>query len=140
MMRASFSRKTKAHGAKHLAARDQALLWVLFDTGITVSELCALHLADLDQHTGVLRVRGKGGKERQMPLGATCLSHLRAYLKRMEPTTTRGLARRQAGGDTLFASRGKQPLTRNGVTMVFARFRTRAGIGDDVKLSHRTLW
>jgi site-specific recombinase XerD len=130
VMRGGFSQAAKAPGAKHLAARDQALLWVLFDTGITVAELCALHLADLDQHTGVLRVRGKGGKERQMPLGATCLSHLRAYLKRMEPTTTRGLARRQAGGDTLFASRGKQPLTRNGVTMVFARLRKRAGISD----------
>ena len=65
-----------------------------------------------------------------MPLGATCLSHLRAYLRQMEPTTKRGLARRRAGGDPLFGSKGKQPLTRNGVTMVFARFRTRAGISD----------
>ena len=130
VMRAGFSRKTKAPGAKRMAPRDQALLWVLFETGITVSELCALRVADLDQHTGLLRVRGKGGKERQMPLGATCLSHLRAYLKQMEPTTKRGLARRHAGGDPLFGSQGKQPLTRNGVTMVFARFRTRAGISD----------
>jgi len=129
-MRAGFSQTAKAPGAKHLAARDQALLWVLFDSGITVSELCALRLADLDQHAGLLRVRGKGGQERQMPLGATCLSHLRAYLKQMEPTTKRGLARRHAGGDPLFASQGKQPLTRNGVTMVFARLRTQAGIGD----------
>jgi site-specific recombinase XerD len=130
VMRAGFSQIAKAPGAKHLAARDQALLWVLFDSGITVSELCALRLADLDQHTGLLRVRGKGGKERQMPLGESCLSHLRAYLKQMEPTTKRGLARRHAGGDPLFASKGKQALTRNGVTMVFARFRKRAGISD----------
>ncbi len=113
-----------------MAARDQALLWVLFETGITVSELCALCVADLDQHTGLQSVRGKGGKERQIPLGATCLSYLRAYLKQMEPTTKRGLARRQAGGDPLFGSKGKQPLTRNVVTMVFARLRTRAGVGD----------
>ena len=83
----------------------------------------------LTNNTGLLRVRGKGGQERQMP-GATCLSHLRAYLKQMEPTTKRGLARRHAGGDPLFGSQGKQPLTRNGVTMVFARFRTRAGISE----------
>ena len=113
-----------------MAARDQALLWVHFDSGITVSELCALRLADLDQNAGLLRVRGKGGKERQMPLGATCLSHLRVYLKQMEPTTKRGLSRRHAGGDPLFGSKEKQPLTRNGVTMVFARFRTRAGLSD----------
>jgi len=82
------------------------LLWVLFETGMTVSELCALRLADLDQYAGLLRVRGKGGKERQMPLGATCLSRLRAYLKQMEPTTKRGLARRHVGGDPLFGPRG----------------------------------
>jgi len=129
-MRVGFPRKTKAHGSKRTALRDQAILWVLFETGMTVSELCALRLADLDQHAGLLSVRGKGGKERQIPLGATCLSHLRSYLKQMEPTTKRGLSRRHAGGDPLFGSKGKQPLTRNGVTMVFARFRTRAGISD----------
>ena len=131
MMRASFSRKTKAHWAERMAPRDQALLWVLFDTGITVSELCALRLADLDQHTGLLRVRGKGGKERQMLLGSICLSHLRSYLRQVEPTTKRELARRHAGGDPLFGSQGKQQLTRNGVTMMFARFRTRAGISEE---------
>ncbi len=130
VMRAGFPRKTKAPGAKRTALRDQAILWVLFETGMTVSELCALRVADLDQHAGLLRVRGKGGKERQMPLGATCLSHLRAYLKQMEPTTKNGLARRHAGGDPLFGSMGKQPLTRNGVAMVFARFRAGAGISD----------
>jgi site-specific recombinase XerD len=130
VMRAGFSQTMKAPGAKHLAARDQALLWVLFETGMTVSEVCALRVADLDQQTGSLRVRGKGGQERQMPLGATCLTHLHAYLKQMEPTTKRGLSRRHAGGDPLFGSREKQPLTRNGVTMVFVRFRTRVGISD----------
>ena len=59
VMRASFSRKGKAPEAKRTALRDQALLWVLFETGMTVSELCALRLADLDQNTGLLRVRGK---------------------------------------------------------------------------------
>lgn len=41
-----------------------------------------------------------------------------------------GLERRQAGGDPLFGSKGKQPLTKNGVTMVCARFRKRTGISD----------
>jgi site-specific recombinase XerD len=131
VMRAGFPRKGKAPEATRTALRDQALLWVLFDTGITVSELCALRVADLDHHTGLLRVRGKGGEERLMPLGAICLSHLRVYLKQMEPTTKKGLARRQAGGDPLFSSKGKQPLTRNGVTMLFARFRQQAGISEE---------
>jgi hypothetical protein len=49
----------------------------------------------------------------------------------MEPTTRRGLTSRKAGGDPLFSSREKQPLTRNGVTMVFARLRIRAEIGEE---------
>jgi site-specific recombinase XerD len=129
-MRAGFSQNAKAHRAERTALRDQALLWVLFDTGITVSEISALRVADLDQKTGLLRVRGKGGKERHMPLGSICLSHLRSYMRQMEPTTKRGLTSRKADGDPLFGSKGKQPLSRNGVTMVFARFRTRSGISD----------
>ena len=128
VMRAGFSQKAQACGAKRLIARDRALLWVLFDTGITVTELCALRVADLDLKTGLLHVRGKGGRERQLTLGPTCLSHLRSYLRQMDPTTRRGLARREAGGDPLFSTQRKQPLTRNGVTMVCARFRKRAGI------------
>jgi site-specific recombinase XerD len=127
-MRAGFPRKVKEPGAMRMATRDKALLWVLFETGMTVSEVCALRVADLDQQAGLLRVRGKGGQGRLMPLGVPCLSHLRAYLKQMEPTTRSGLARRRAGGDPLFGSREKEPLTRNGVTMVFGRFRTRAGL------------
>jgi site-specific recombinase XerD len=49
----------------------------------------------------------------------------------MELTTKRGLARRHAGGDPLFGSKGKQQLTRNGVNMMFARFRQQAGISEE---------
>lgn len=130
LMRAGFSQKTQAQRAKRLMARDRALLWVFFDTGMTVAEVCALRMADLDQHHGVLRVRGKGRKERQMSLGAMCLSYLRIYLRLMEPETRKGLARRRAGDDPLFGSQGKESLTKNGVTMVFARFRKRGGINE----------
>jgi site-specific recombinase XerD len=137
-MRAGFPRKVQAPGAMRMAARDKALFWMLFETGMTVSEVCALCVADLDLQAGLLHVRGKGGQERLMPLGATCLSHLRAYLKQIEPTTKSGLARRRAGRDPLFGSKEKQPLTRNGVTMICARFRTRVGISD-TPMSPQTL-
>jgi hypothetical protein len=60
VMRAGFPRK--APGARRTALRDQAILWVLFETGITVSEVCALRVADVDQQTGSLRVRGKNAR------------------------------------------------------------------------------
>ncbi len=135
VMRGGFPQKGNARGAKCTALCDQALLWVLFETGITVSEICALRVADL---AGVLRVRGREGKERQLPLLPTGLSHLCSYLKRLDPKTTRGLTSRKAGGDPLFASKGKQPLTKNGVAMVFARFRQRVGISESI-ISHQIL-
>jgi len=124
MMRASFSRKTKAHWAERMAQRDQALLWVLFDTGITVSELCALRLADLDQHTGRLACE----RERRQRAPDASRVHLP---KPPAFVSEAGGADNHAGGDPLFGSQGKQQLTRNGVTMMFARFRTRAGISEE---------
>jgi integrase/recombinase XerD len=131
VMQAAFPRNGKAPETRRTTLRDQALLWVLFETGMTVSEVCALRVADLDQHTGSLCVRGKGGKERLMPLGPTCFNHLRSYLKQMDPTTKKGLTSRKAGGDPLFGSKGKQPLTRNGLAMIFARFRQQAGFSEE---------
>ncbi|HET8845701.1 MAG TPA: tyrosine-type recombinase/integrase, partial [Ktedonobacteraceae bacterium] len=130
VMRTGFSQRVQVHRAKRLIDRDRALLWVLFDTGITLAEFCALRVADWDQQTGLLRIRGKGGKERLLSLGATCQHALRSYLRQMDSATRSGLERRQAGGDPLFGSQAKEPLTKNGVTMVFARFRKRAGISE----------
>ena len=88
VMRAGFPLQGKG---RRTILRDQALLRMLFETGITVSEVSTLLMADLDQQTGVLRVRSRGGKERQMPLGSICMSHLRSYLKYIDMTTKRGL-------------------------------------------------
>jgi site-specific recombinase XerD len=93
IMRAGFSPPAPMPGAKRLLARDQALLWVLFDTGITVTELCALRVADVDQQKGLLRVRGKGGKERLLPLGRSCQCALRSYLRQMNSATCAGMSR-----------------------------------------------
>jgi len=129
-MRAGFSQQAAGADATHQAARDQVLLWVLFETGITLSEVCALRIADLDQHTGLLPVRGTGGKDRQIPLDPICLSHLRWYLRQRDAMSRRGLVSRLTGGDPLFSTSGKQPLSKNRVSMVIARFRQRAGLSD----------
>jgi hypothetical protein len=50
--------------AKKMVLRDRALLWVLFETGISVKEVCALQVSDLDHKMGTVRVRGKRGHER----------------------------------------------------------------------------
>jgi integrase/recombinase XerC len=63
-----------------VAARDAALLEVLYATGIRVSELCGLDVADLDRERRVIRVFGKGSKERTVPLGAPALRAVETWL------------------------------------------------------------
>jgi len=66
-----------AAGAR--ALRDAALLEVLYATGVRVSELCGADLDDLDPGRGLLRVLGKGGKQRTVPLGAPAARALAAW-------------------------------------------------------------
>jgi integrase/recombinase XerC len=63
------------------AARDRAILEMLYATGARVAELCALDLADLDGAGDTIRVRGKGAKERVIPVGDAALQALAAYLR-----------------------------------------------------------
>lgn len=81
-----------------LGARDRAILELLYASGVRVSELTGLDLDDLDLGDGMMRVLGKGRKERMVPIGSKAIAALRVYLRRradLEP-------RRGTGGDALF--------------------------------------
>jgi integrase/recombinase XerC len=64
-----------------LSARDKAMLEVLYSSGIRVSELVELETADLDLQEGVLRVRGKGRKDRFTPIGSQAIKALQRYFE-----------------------------------------------------------
>jgi site-specific recombinase XerD len=66
---------------KALAARDRAILWLLLSTGIRASELCGLLFSDIDWESGMIYVRGKGAKERKVPMGKVARQHLNTYLQ-----------------------------------------------------------
>ncbi len=116
--------------ADRAAARNRAILWVLYDTGIRLSELLGLRTGDFDRKHGLIVVKGKGAKERRIALGQNCLRHLLSYLERHRPGEEELTEWGSAGEDHLFLSETRMPLTINGVTLLFARIRKRAGITD----------
>lgn len=116
--------------ADRAAARNRAILWLLYDTGIRLAELCGLRLGDFDRKRGLLTVKGKGSKERRIALGNNCLRNLLYYLDRHRPDEEELTEWGSGGEDHLFLSETRLPLTKNGVTLLFARLRKRAGITD----------
>ncbi len=99
-------------------ARNRAMLWVFYETGMRVSELCGLRLSDVDREQGKLRV-GEGSSERWMPLSQQGWQHLCAYL---DPRHAK------ANRETLFSSEWGGPLTNNAITLVFVRLKRRLGM------------
>jgi integrase/recombinase XerD len=104
-----------------LGLRDRAMLEVLYGSGLRVSELVGLPLTALDARSGVLRVLGKGRKERLVPVSEPALDALAAYLRDARPLL---LARHKQRGDAIFVTARGGAMTRQNF---FARLRTLAG-------------
>ena len=86
-----------------LRARDRAVLELLYSSGLRVSELAGATLADLSMGEAVIRVRGKGNKERIVPVGSKALSALGEYLdvrEKLKPASDRIFLNSRGGGIT----------------------------------------
>ena len=110
-------------GATAAGARDKAMLEVLYASGLRVSELVTLPLSAIDSHTGVVRVRGKGGKERIVPVGERARDALAAYLSgpRQKLLGTRR-------SNDLFVTPRGTGMTRQGFWKLLGRYARAAGI------------
>ncbi len=106
-----------------LAWRDRALLELAYGAGLRVSELCGLELGSLLLEDGLVRVLGKGGKERLVPIGRGTIGPVSIYLSVLRPTLDRGQSRARV----LLNARG-EPLSRVGAWGVVKRCAERAGI------------
>jgi integrase/recombinase XerD len=119
-------------GADLLAVRDRALLEVMYACGLRSSEVVSLELADLDLEEGLLRTRGKGSKERIVPIGRQALAALAVYLRSGRPELLGGGAQTR-----LFLNRRGGGLTRQGLYKIVQGHARRAGLEE--KMSPHTL-
>ena len=115
-----------------LALRDRALLEVLYGTGARISEAVGLDVDDLDPVEGTVLLRGKGGKERLVPVGSYARQAVEAYLTQARPgLLAEGAARTSVGGALFLNARGGR-LSRQSAWAVLVRAAERAGVTKDV--------
>ncbi len=115
-----------------LGHRDKTMLEMLYATGLRVSELTNLTFAEISFRQGVVRVTGKGNKERLVPVGEEAISWLESYLQAARPAILGG---RQS--DFLFVTRRGSCMTRQAFWHIIKRYAKKAGINRD--LSPHTL-
>jgi integrase/recombinase XerD len=124
------SRLLAAAGAAQtpLAVRDQALLELLYGTGARISEVVGLSVDDLDRTDGLVRLDGKGGKQRIVPVGSYALRAVEAYLVRARPV----LASAGRGTPALFLNARGGPLSRQSAWVVLRSAAARAGLSSTI--------
>jgi len=106
-----------------LAVRDRALLEFAYATGVRVSELVGIKLQDISFEDRVVRVFGKGSKERLVPIGKTALGVIAMYAREIRPTVDKG-----KGKGVLFLNARGTPLTRVGAWGIIKAAARRAGL------------
>jgi len=119
-------------GDEPTALRDRALLEVMYACGLRASETIGLELADIDLRQGFLRARGKGSKERIVPLGRKAIAAISVYLRGGRPKLVG-----EGHEAKLFVNFRGGPLSRQGLYKIVQRHARAAGL--DGKLSPHTL-
>jgi integrase/recombinase XerD len=123
---------SQPRGTEPAALRDRALLELMYACGLRASEAIGLELMDVDTDEGVLRARGKGSKERVVPIGQAAIGALRPYLERGRPALVKGSAEPH-----LFVNFRGGSLTRQGLYKIVRRHALTAGLAD--RMSPHTL-
>ena len=115
-----------------LGLRDRTMLEVLYASGLRVSELVNLGATQVNLQQGVIRVTGKGNKERLVPLGDEAVSWLERYLREARNSLLNGYP-----SDALFVTQRREAMTRQAFWYMIKRHAHKAGINKD--LSPHTL-
>jgi integrase/recombinase XerD len=108
---------------ERLAFRDRAMLELAYGAGLRVSEWIGLAVKDVLLEDSLLRVFGKGSKERLVPIGRTAIGAVAVYLRELRPVLERG-----AGEGRLFLNARGEPLTRMGAWKILRKYVVAASI------------
>ena len=106
----------------HCEARNLTIFMLLLDTGLRIGELVSLKMDDVNMNEGLLKVMGKGKKERIVPIGSNAQRALQRYLFRHRPKPA------HSGIENVFLSVHGTPLTENGIKLTFARLAKQSGV------------
>lgn len=111
-----------------LGLRDKAILELFYSSGLRVSELINLKISDLYLSDEVVRVFGKGSKERIVPIGSSAIEWVNNYLKNSRPY----LEKINKSGNTLFLNRRGTKLSRMWIWKIFNNYAAQAGIKKEI--------
>ena len=103
--------------------RDRAIIEILYSCGLRVSEICSLDFSNLFLDDDILRIMGKGSKERLIPIGGRAKKYLIDYLKH-----SRSKFSKNSGSNAIFLSKNGKVLTRAMVNNILNKWSTNAGI------------
>ncbi|HYE02458.1 MAG TPA: tyrosine recombinase XerC [Phycisphaerales bacterium] len=116
-----------------LGLRDRAMLETLYSTGIRVSELVGMNMDDLDDAGEALRIRGKGKKERLVPLGTHALAAVRRYTAMLGGDARLGKLVAEAGPEApMFVNKHGKRLSTRSVRRKLDKYLTQAGLDPDI--------
>ena len=104
---------------RELELRDRAVLEMLYSTGIRASELTGMDLQDIDRHDRLIRIRGKGRKERVVPVGLKALKAVDLYIDIRKKTSATG---------AVFTGPGGNRLTARTVQRILEKYRKKMGL------------
>jgi integrase/recombinase XerD len=108
---------------KRTGTRDRAMVELLYSSGLRVSELCELQVSDFNEELGVVRVVGKGNKQRLVPVGSSAAKAIAEYRRTGRPTLLEG-----RGSKYLFVTARGTRITRQGFWKLLRAYGTKAGI------------
>lgn len=105
--------------------RDRALLECLYATGMRVSEIASLRLQDMNMENAFVRCKGKGSKERIVPIGRKAIEACQEYLKKVRP-------KQNPLNEDFFIGKKRKGLTRVAVWMLIKKYMKKAGISKNI--------